>query len=551
MLQIGEQVDRYVVEGVLGEGGMATVYRARHGRLRSIHAIKLLTVDTPSIRLRLLKEGRVQAGIRHPNIVAVTDVIEFNGRIALVMEFVEGASLHDRMATHIDMVEALHLFRGILAGLAAAHDAGLVHRDLKPANILLAYNNLGVVPKITDFGLVKVAEEGSTITGTLMGTPRYMSPEQVRDASTVDHRSDLWSVGVMLYEVLAGVPPFQEEGHLELFNEIVKGEYVPLSSVFPGVPRRVELTVDACLQLSPDQRLQSAEELLALLFDDAPALLPDLTNRAALRRAVTTPTGESRRIETMDLPPNLGTSAPLHPTRAPPADRRSGSASIWWTILIALGLFVLSVGLFAGLVVWSSQSVDSGSPAADNAAMQPPRPSEPEVALADEEPVRSVSADDDTEASTQVSTPRSATSQSATSQSAPVPAPMPAPVVRTASLVSASAFRGWLSDHPEWSRETALRSGRASDGYLRGWTDSGPGGPATRVTWQAATEFCAGRGGLLGLEAAPMRWPESAGVAQEWRDGAGRPAWRRFDGETSTVVGPTDAFSFMGFRCRR
>ena len=139
MLRIGHTIDRYRIEALIGQGGMAAVYRARHAQLDSLHAVKVLFITAPQVRERLLREGKVQANLRHTNVVSVTDVLEVQGAPALVMEYVDGPALdHWLLNNKPTLDEALFLFRGILRGVSAAHERGVIHRDLKPANILLA-----------------------------------------------------------------------------------------------------------------------------------------------------------------------------------------------------------------------------------------------------------------------------------------------------------------------------------------------------------------------------------------------------------------------------
>ncbi|MBA2320108.1 MAG: serine/threonine protein kinase, partial [Deltaproteobacteria bacterium] len=205
----GTEIDRYVVEEVIGRGGMAVVYRVQHKKLGTSHALKVLLIPAPAIQERMLQEGRVQATLRHPNVVNVTDVIDVNGSYGLVMEFVDGPALdrHLWQQKHLSLEEAEIIGRGILAGVAAAHAQSMIHRDLKPANILLARSERGdLVPKVTDFGLAKILRGTSldtasaTRTGHTMGTPQYMAPEQIRNAKTVDERADVFSIGALLYE---------------------------------------------------------------------------------------------------------------------------------------------------------------------------------------------------------------------------------------------------------------------------------------------------------------------------------------------------------------
>ncbi|MCA9571034.1 MAG: serine/threonine protein kinase, partial [Myxococcales bacterium] len=270
----GDRFDRYVIERVLGEGGMATVYLGRHETLQSAHALKVLRVDVPEIKRRLMAEGRVQSGIRHPNVVAVTDILDTQQGVALVMEFVDGPALDEYQdGRPLPVDEALELFRGIVLGVGEAHRVGVVHRDLKTANVLLHHtSNAGVIPKVTDFGLVKVFESSGTKSGVTMGTPEYMSPEQVRDSAKVDPRSDLWSLGVILYEMLTGDVPFDGDDMLEIYNAIAKARFVPLRELCPEAPRWVDQLVSDLLVVDPDARIQNAEEILARL--DRPASTP-------------------------------------------------------------------------------------------------------------------------------------------------------------------------------------------------------------------------------------------------------------------------------------
>lgn len=195
VLETGQTVERFTVEAKLGEGGMAAVYRVRHNTLGSYHALKLLKVANPDIKRRLVEEGRVQASLHHPNIVAVTDVLVVDGQPGLLMELVDGPTLEEWLWSNRPTLEqAEALFRGVVAGVGRAHRAGLVHRDLKPGNILLDVADGMVIPKVTDFGLAKILadEDGGhsqTRSGVTLGTPQFMAPEQIRNAKSVDQRA--------------------------------------------------------------------------------------------------------------------------------------------------------------------------------------------------------------------------------------------------------------------------------------------------------------------------------------------------------------------------
>jgi len=269
MLSPGTTIDRYVVQEVLGEGGMAIVYKAQHSTLGTVHALKVLTATSSTLRARTIQEGKLQAHVRHANIVAVTDVLDANGVPGLLMEYIAGPSLEQLLAkTRLSLPEALTIFSGILDGVAHAHDHGLVHRDLKPGNVLLAVDRNEVIPKVTDFGLAKSRAEGGvrrTRTGTTMGTPAYMAPEQIRDASSVDERADIYSLGCILYELVCGVPPYDGSDLMEIFSQIATGTYVPPRQRNSLVPPEVEEAIDRALRSDPKDRTRNCREFRDLL----------------------------------------------------------------------------------------------------------------------------------------------------------------------------------------------------------------------------------------------------------------------------------------------
>jgi serine/threonine protein kinase/predicted ATPase len=260
-------VDRYLIEGVLGEGGMAMVYLARHAELGSLHALKVLSINSQPIRARFRQEGRLQSKLRHPNIVTVTDVIQAWGAPALVMDFVSGpdlAALLHRCSLSDTQID--RLVRGILRGVRAAHGMGLVHRDLKPSNILVEVSDGQLSPRISDFGLAKMqsgAEEiRLTRTGVAMGTPGYMAPEQIEDARSVDARADVFSLGAILYEALTGRMAFDGSNILQVWSRITQGEYVPIDRVRKDLPDGVIQAIHGALEPDPDRRIPDVQTLL-------------------------------------------------------------------------------------------------------------------------------------------------------------------------------------------------------------------------------------------------------------------------------------------------
>jgi serine/threonine protein kinase/tetratricopeptide (TPR) repeat protein len=259
--------DRYEVLGRIGAGAVAVVHLARHLHLGTLHALKVLLVPTPFVQRRLLQEGRLQSGLRDRNVVTVTDVVDVEGAPGLVMNYVRGPSLERFLQhAHLDPQQARALGAGMLMGVRAAHAHGLVHRDLKPANVLIDVDATSLVPKIADFGLAKILVEdgGPTATraGTILGTPAYMAPEQIRDARSVDERADVFSLGAVLYELLTSRRVFPGDDLLDLYDRIREGRYTPVRQLVPEVPPEVEAVVDDALRVERDHRIANVAELL-------------------------------------------------------------------------------------------------------------------------------------------------------------------------------------------------------------------------------------------------------------------------------------------------
>ena len=333
---------KYTVEALLGEGGMAAVYRVRHNTLGTTHALKILTLTRKSIRERLLTEGIVQASLDHPNAVAVRDVVDVDGSPALIMEYVEGPDLEDwiREGGHT-LQEAEDAFRGICSAVGAAHAKGLIHRDLKPANVLMARRGSAWIPKVCDFGIAKLADEdtnqtsGSTRTGVAMGTPAYMAPEQIRDAKNVDHRADIFSLGCILYQLVTGHQAFEAADIIDLYNAISKGEYKPPQERVPGLPKRFSDTIRACLEVNRNHRP-----------DDCAAVLRSLDGRGLAppkHQSKANPTSASPPVATPRLPLN---KKPLLAAAAAGGVLLLGGGGL--LLMALLGVFVMPIVAFSG-----------------------------------------------------------------------------------------------------------------------------------------------------------------------------------------------------------
>lgn len=245
------------------------VYRVRHVHLNTLHAIKILMAPSSAVQKRLMQEGRVQASLRHPNVVSVTDIAMFDGTAALVMEYIEGPPLNELLKTReMNLIQAIALGEGILQGVAAAHDHGLIHRDLKPANVMLAVESGAIIPKVTDFGLAKLSDQErngdvtATKTGIAMGTPAYMAPEQFRDAKSVDQRADVFSIGAILYELLCGARAFKGGSFLDVYQQVAEGNFIPIAEHNPDIPMEMQVAIERALSVHPKERHEDCHELL-------------------------------------------------------------------------------------------------------------------------------------------------------------------------------------------------------------------------------------------------------------------------------------------------
>ena len=258
----------YVVESLIGRGGVGAVYRARHVALNRTVAIKVLLAGLYAGRLeleRFAREARSLASLRHAHVVQVYDVGEFEGRPYLAMEFVGGGSLADRLnGVPVGAEKAASLAVMLTDAVQAAHLAGIVHRDLKPSNVLMSEAD---VPKISDFGLavqVSGGEDGPALTrtGARLGTPAYMSPEQASGSSgTIGPAADVYAVGAILYELLTGRPPFVGETPAETERQLIHEQPAPPSRLNPNTPRDLETICLKCLHKDPTRRYLSAQSL--------------------------------------------------------------------------------------------------------------------------------------------------------------------------------------------------------------------------------------------------------------------------------------------------
>jgi pimeloyl-ACP methyl ester carboxylesterase len=263
----GETVGSYEIREQLGSGGMGVVFRALDRRLNRPVALKFLPAPVgadPQLRKRFLQEAKAAASLDHINICTIYGIEQApDGRLFMVMPYYEGETLQGRIRRGpLPVAEALDYTRQLAAGLGHAHAAGIIHRDIKPANV--AITRSGQV-KILDFGIAKMADASMTRTGMVLGTLAYMSPEQASGEKQVDHRTDLWALGVVLYEMLAGRRPFAQDTIAALFHAVQALDPMPLDELRPGVSPGLQQLVTRLLQKRRDQRSQAAAAVLEAL----------------------------------------------------------------------------------------------------------------------------------------------------------------------------------------------------------------------------------------------------------------------------------------------
>lgn len=267
---IGQTISHYKILNKLGEGGMGVVYKAQDTRLDRLVAIKFLPHHLSSSqenKERFVQEARAAAALNHPNILNVFDIADQDGKMFFVMEYVEGKTLKSHISSlkagnGVPVRQSIDWAIQIAHGLKAAHGKSIVHRDIKPENIMLTKDGL---PKITDFGIAKLKSgTGLTRTGTSLGTLAYMSPEQAQ-GTAADQRSDLWSLGVVLFEMLTSDLPFKAEHEAALLYLIVNEKPPVPSALDRKIPQQVDVVVKKMLEKDPELRYQSADELIRTL----------------------------------------------------------------------------------------------------------------------------------------------------------------------------------------------------------------------------------------------------------------------------------------------
>jgi eukaryotic-like serine/threonine-protein kinase len=403
---------RYALQSLIGEGGMASVWRARDQTLERPVAVKLLYARDERDKQRLvqqfLREARIAASVHHRNVISIVDFGSTEGQQPfMVMELLEGETLGARLhrSPPLPLAEALQIAVLTLRGLTAVHDAGIIHRDLKPDNVFLARDRSGgLYPKILDFGISRSMEPRSgrrsaltTRDGMIVGTPEYMSPEQARGLRELDRRCDIYSMGAILYQALTGRLAFSNENVGDLIIQIVTGLLKPVHVVNPSVPRAISDVVSKAMARLPADRYRDAGEMqqalmqaaqtalgpLAPSLSDMPPVL-NLSHSGELRvdrpRTLEFPMDEGEGLESIQA---AGASSPAAYTRPmvsaatvalprPPripdeALRRPGLGRATWT---AIAIATVMVG--AALIVMLRSNSAWTPPAAPAVAREAP-----------------------------------------------------------------------------------------------------------------------------------------------------------------------------------
>lgn len=272
---LGVTLGHCVIEEMLGQGGMARVYRGRQENLDRDVAIKVLPpyyAADPAFIERFKLEARAMARLSHPNIITVHDAGEENGRLYIIMEYISGGTLKQRMAAGIQMRDITRIIREIASALSYAHGMGIVHRDIKPVNVLMDTNGRAV---LSDFGIAKVLATSAALThaGAGVGTPEYMSPEQCR-GTPVDARTDIYALGVMLYEMLTGHTPFEADNYTALAHSHIYEPVPPPSRLNPRISPAVQSVILKALEKSPADRFQKATDFAVALEQAVAAQTP-------------------------------------------------------------------------------------------------------------------------------------------------------------------------------------------------------------------------------------------------------------------------------------
>jgi serine/threonine-protein kinase len=444
-LEPGGIVGDYQIIATLGAGGMGKVFKVRNTISDRVEALKVLLPDLagePELADRFLREIKVLASLDHPNIAGLRTALRVENQLFMVMEYVEGLTLEDRLLKgRIPVPDVVNYIRQVLSALAYAHHAGVIHRDIKPANMMLTTD--GVV-KLMDFGIAKGAgDRRLTMTGTTMGSLYYMSPEQIQGSPTLDVRADLYSVGVSLYELATGRRPFDGDSQFAIMHAHLTKDPVPPVSVDPSIAQQLSDLIVQSVNRDPGSRFQTADA-----FQHALSAIGDAVAAAAMPESaiptlpLTSPVVPPRTAPTVTLPlaaappaPPLSATAmattpvppqpaprpaqiPQTPAAPPPAAAAKPNRALW----VAAGALCCAAVLVAAIefVPWKQVAAGPAQTPASTATTAAPTtpqqtPAQPQTPAAP----------------AQAQTP--AVPQATAPQVSPAPVQAPAPEVRQSS----------------------------------------------------------------------------------------------------------------------
>ena len=254
-------IGRYEVERILGEGGMGVLYLARDPVLERHVALKLLRVDGELLRRRLMREAQSAARLQHPNIVTVYDVGDHDGQLYIAMEYIDGDTLGALIRDDVPFspIRKLDIIDEVADGLGFAHQRGIIHRDIKPANLMMSRSGL---VKVLDFGIARVShrESGELDSPTLIGTPAYMAPEQLEGAD-VDARSDIYAVGLVMYELFSGRRAFVGATTADILQQVLESQPIPIEHLVSGIDPALAKVIARAMARKPEDRYQDLQEM--------------------------------------------------------------------------------------------------------------------------------------------------------------------------------------------------------------------------------------------------------------------------------------------------
>jgi serine/threonine-protein kinase len=361
-LEVGTRIGDYEIVSILGAGGMGKVFKVRNVISDRIEAMKVLLPDLehePDLADRFMREIKVQASLQHPNIATLHTALRVDNQLLMLMEFVEGVTLDQRLQQGpVPLANAVDYIAQVLNALGYAHEHGVIHRDIKPANMMLTAN--GTV-KLMDFGIAKnSADRRLTITGTTMGSLYYMSPEQIKGMATTDARSDLYSVGVSLYEITTGKKPFDGDSQFAIMAAHLEKTPVPPITLDDKLPQGLNDVILMAIAKEPDQRFQTAKAFGAALGSVRQSLGAAVPVAAASSgNTVTMPLAAP--APAVPLPPAMAAAAPA-PQQAPP---KSSKRWLWVGAgALATALALVAVIQFGPWRRNSAQAEQNASPAA-------------------------------------------------------------------------------------------------------------------------------------------------------------------------------------------